>query len=205
MPRPVLRDLVAPGHTALVLQEVQRGVLGDESALPQLAASARESGAIANIARLVTAARAASVPVLHATAASLPGRFGANHNARLFGGVGGMGEPSSTAALPLPEVGPEPGDIVLPRFHGLSPMTGTQMDAVLRNEGVTTIVAVGVSLNVAIVNLTFDAVNRAYQVVVVRDAVAGVPQGYGEQVLDNTLSLVSTVVTTDDVVAAWSA
>jgi nicotinamidase-related amidase len=195
---------VAPGHTALLLQEVQCGVMGDESALPQLADSARASGAIDNITRLVVAARGASVPVIHATAAGLPGRFGANHNARLFGGVRGLGEPSSTAASPLPEVGPEPGDIVLPRYHGLSPMTGTQLDSVLRNEGVTTVVVAGVSLNVAIPNVVFDAVNRSYQAVVVNDAVAGVPPEYGEQVLANTLSLVSTLAATDAVIGAWS-
>jgi len=93
---------------------------------------------------------------------------------------------------------------VLPRYHGLSPMTGTQLDAVLRNEAVTTIVVVGVSLNVAIPNLVFDAVNRAYQVVVVRDAVAGVPDTYGAQVLDNTLTLISTLTTTDALIAAWT-
>jgi nicotinamidase-related amidase len=195
---------VAPGHTALVLQEVQRGVVGDQSALPALAEAARTTGAIDNIARLVVAARGASVPVVHATAASLPGGFGANQNARLFKGVRALGEASATGSAPLPEVGPEPGDIVVPRYHGLSPMTGSQLDSLLRNEGVTTIVVVGVSLNVAIPNLVFDAVNRAYQVVVVRDAVAGVPEGYGDQILDNTLSLVSTLVGTADVVAAWS-
>ncbi len=205
MPKPDLRELVAPGHTALVLQEVQRGVMGDESGLPPLAEGARASGAVDNIARLVGAARAASVPVIHATADSLPGRFGANRNARLFGGVRGRREEASrTFPLPLPDVGPAPDDIVLPRYHGLSPMTGTQLDSVLRNEGVTTIVVVGVSLNVAIPNLVFDSVNRSYQVVVVRDAVAGVPAAYGEQVLDNTLALVSTLATTSDVVAAWS-
>ena len=55
MPAPALRDLVAPGRTALVLQEVQRGVMGSESVLPQLADAARASGATANIARLATA------------------------------------------------------------------------------------------------------------------------------------------------------
>jgi len=207
VPRPELGSLIAPGHTVLVLQEVQRGVMGDESSLPQLAESGRKSGAVDNIARLVTAARAASVPVIHATADGLRDRFGANRNARLFGGVraaSGGGGMSPTGVLPLPEVGPEPGDIVLPRYHGLSPMTGTQLDSVLRNEGITTVVVVGVSLNVAIPNLVFDAVNRAYQVVVVRDAVAGVPQEYGEQVLANTLALLSTLATTDEVVAAWS-
>jgi biuret amidohydrolase len=203
MPRPDLRELVAPGRTALVLQEVQRGVMGDESALPQLAAAARKNGAIGNITRLAEAARQVSVPVVHATAESLRGRFGASRNARLFAGVRSQGEPRASFSEPLPEAGLAPGDIVLPRFHGLSPMTGTQLDSLLRNEGVATVVVAGVSLNVAIPNLVFDAVNRSYQVVVVRDAVAGVPEEYGEQVLANTLSLVSTVATTDEVIAAW--
>jgi len=208
MPAPALSDLIAPGHTALILQEVQVGVMGSESALPQLADAARASGATDNIARLATAARAASVPVIHCTAETLRGpdgtAFGSNRNARLFAGVRATGAPRSLSSEPLPEVGPEPGDLVLPRYHGLSPMTGTQLDAILRNEGITTVVVVGVSLNVAIPNLVFDSVNRAYQVVVVRDAVAGVPDTYGPQILENTLALISTLATTAAVVAAWS-
>ena len=40
--------------------------------------------------------------------------------------------------------------------------------------------------------------NRSYQVVVVRDAVAGTPAGYGAEVLDHSLSLVATLATTDE-------
>ena len=54
---------------------------------------------------------------------------------------------------------PSQRDLVLHRWHGLGPMGGTDLDAILRNLGVTTIVAVGVSLNVAIPNLVMDAVN----------------------------------------------
>ena len=42
------------------------------------------------------------------------------------------------------------GDLVLPRLHGLSPFQGTELDSILRNLGVRTIVGVGVSVNVAI-------------------------------------------------------
>jgi len=52
---------------------------------------------------------------------------------------------------------------------------GTELDPVLRNLGIRTIVAAGVSVNVALTNLVFDAVNAGYQVVVPRDAVAGLP------------------------------
>jgi len=95
------------------------------------------------------------------------------------------------------------GDLVLPRYHGLSPMTGGPLDSLLRNAGVSTIVVAGVSLNIAIQNLVFDAVNRSYQVVVVTDAVAGIPLEYGADVLQHTLALVATLATTDDIVAAW--
>jgi len=83
-------------------------------------------------------------------------------------------------------------------------MGKTDLDAVLRNLGVSTIIAVGVSVNVAIPSLIMDAVNSGYNVVLPRDAVAGVPRDYAEAVIDNTLSLLATVTTTAELVAAWS-
>ena len=201
-----LAELVAPGHTAVVTSEVQRGVVGDCSALPELAAAARDSGVLANIGELVRAARAAGVRVVHATAHHRGDRLGGNSNARLFAAM----KRSSVGMLPgtpatevCPEIGVEPSDIVLPRLQGLGPMAGTELDPVLRNMGVSTVVAVGVSVNIAIQNLAFDAVNNGYQVVVPRDAVAGVPAEYAEAILDNTLSLVATLTTTADLVHIW--
>ena len=112
--------------------------------------------------------------------------------------------PGSPAAAVMPEIGVADTDIVVPRMHGGSPMHGTELDAVLRNLGVRTIVAAGVSVNVALTNLVFDAVNAAYQVVVPRDAVAGLPAAYVDAVFEHTLSLLATVVPTADVVAAWA-
>lgn len=195
-----------PAHTALVIQEGQRGVMGDESALPDLARAARETGAIDNMAALAVAARAAGVAVIHATAENLPGGFGVNRNARLFAGArrnGALNAPGSPSVAPLPELGPEPGDVVLPRYHGLSPMTGGPLDSLLRNEGITTVVVTGVSLNVAITNVVFDAVNRAYQVVVPTDAVVAFPVEYGEHILRNTIGLCATLVTSATLVDTW--
>ena len=56
----------------------------------------------------------------------------------------------------------------------------------------------------AITNFVMDAVNGGYQFVLPRDAVSGYPRQYAESVIDNTLSLLATVTTTDDVVAAWA-
>jgi nicotinamidase-related amidase len=200
-----LAELTRAGRTALVLQEVQNGVIGPVSAFPALADAAAKVGVIQNAARLASAARAAGVPVIHATAENLPGGFGANRNARLFAGArkaGAENTPGTSSVRPVDEVF-APGDLVLPRYHGLSPMADGQLDSLLRNSGITSVVVAGVSLNVAITNLVFDAVNRSYQVIVPADAVAGIPVEYGEQVLRNCLSLIATLTTTDEIVAAW--
>jgi len=207
-PSPDLAALIAPSTTALVLVELQNGVVGASSVLPALAAAAERAGLVPNAARLAAAARAGGIAVVHCTAENLPGGFGANRNARLFSGArkaGAVNAPGTDAVRPASEIGVADGDVVLPRYHGLSPMTGGPLDPLLRNAGVTTVVVAGVSLNVAIPNLVFDAVNRGYQVVIATDAVAGVPDAYGAQVLEHTLSLLATLVTTDALCAAWTA
>jgi nicotinamidase-related amidase len=134
--------------------------------------------------------------------------LGANHNARLFAGVRALGgsslAPGSVGASVVPELGPEPTDLVLGRYHGIGPMGGTDLDPVLRNLGVTTIVATGVSVNVAILSLVMDAVNSGYNVILPRDAVAGVPRAYTETVIENTLALLATITTTDALIDVWS-
>ena len=202
-----LAELVAPAHTALVLQEMQEGVVGEASALPELAAEVARVGLVDTCARLAHAARAAGVQVVHCTAENRADFRGANHNGRLFHAVRRAPVqllPGSFAAQPVAAIGVHPDDLVLPRGHGLSPMLGTHLDVTLRNCGITTIVAIGISLNIALTNLALDAVNLGYQVVIPRDGTVAVPPEYGEQVLAHTLGMVTTVTTADDVLAAWS-
>ena len=202
-----LSELVAPGHTALVTQECQNGVIGEQAVFPELALAAR-AGMIGKVARLAKAARASGVPVFHCLALRRADGLGSSNNARIFGAARKSGvvlSPGSSAAEVVPEIGVEDTDIVLTRYHGLGPMGGTDLDSVLRSLGVTTVVGVGVSVNVGMTNFTMDAVNAGYQFVLPRDAVAGVPTSYADAVIENTLSLLATVATTDDVVAAWEA
>jgi nicotinamidase-related amidase len=200
-----LSSLLAPAQTALVTQEIQRGVIGDLSALPELAKEGQR--VVPNIARLCAAARARGVRVVHCTAIRRGDGLGANRNARIFQYMAKAEPkliPGSPAAEIVPEVPVAASDLVLPRIHGLSPFQGTELDFVLRNEGIRTLVGVGVSVNVAITNLTFDAVNAGYQVVLPTDAIAGTPREYAEQVFQHTLRNVATLATTDDVLAAWT-
>lgn len=200
-----LTTLLDPATTALVLQECQNGVIGELSALPALAEECRH-GLIPNAAALAATAREVGVRVIHCTAHHRPDGWGGNRNARLFRAMDKAPVKllvGSEAAEPVPEVGVDERDVVLPRLHGLSPFEGTELDSLLRNAGIVTIVGVGVSVNVAITNLTFDAVNAGYQVVLPRDAVTGTPADYVDAVFTHTLSLLATVTTTAEVVDAW--
>lgn len=200
-----LAALVAPEHTAIVTSEVQNGVVGERSVLPQLAEAA-QAVMVPALRKLLPAARAAGVQVVHCTAYRREDGKGANANARMFKGVQKAPVrllPGSAEVEVLADLGPEPEDLVLTRTHGLDPMSGTDLDPVLRNLGVRTVVVTGVSVNVAITNLVMDCVNRGYDAVLPRDAVCGIPQDYADAVIDNTLALLAVVTTTDALLATW--
>ena len=97
----------------------------------------------------------------------------------------------------------EDADLVVSRLHGLTPFTGTSLDQLLRNLDITTVVATGASVNVGVLGLVLSAVDLGYQVVVPTDAVAGIPTDYADAVLANTVSLLATLTTSAELVAAW--
>ncbi len=199
-----LRYVLGGGRAALLLCEVQEGVLGESAPWPALVAAAGRKNLIGNVIRLAEEARRRGVPVVHCTADFLPGRFGANANARLFATARKRtAQDSPLFAAPMAGTFVE-GDVLLPRYHGISPMTGTPLDALLRNEGIGTVIVAGVSVGFAITNLVMDAVNRSYQAVLPADAVAGFPEAYADEVVANTLAMLATVASTADILAAWS-
>jgi nicotinamidase-related amidase len=200
-----LRALLDPSRAALLMMECQEGIVGGGGTLGALAEAVARHGTIGHVARVLTAARAARVPVVHCTMSRRPDGGGAAVNCLLLAatkrGPGLLpGSPQQAVVAPL---APVDGDYVLTRLHGISPFHGTELDAILRNLGVRTVVATGVSVNVGVLGLVFEAVNAGYQVVIPRQAVTGTPDEYVEAVLQHTLRLLATITTVDEVVAAW--
>ncbi len=145
--------------------------------------------------------------MVHCTAGFRADRRGSPANAPLIATL--LRRPEhlvdGTPAVELvPELGAEPDDLVSHRAHGVSPFTGTALDATLRALGVTTVVATGVSVNLGIVGLAVEAVNLGYRVVVAGDAVCGVPLDYADAVMRHTVALVATVATVDTVCSAFA-
>ncbi|MEY4949254.1 MAG: hypothetical protein RL698_1465 [Pseudomonadota bacterium] len=202
-----LRNLLDPRTTAVITVECQRGVVGTSGALSALAEAVRESGILPRIGGVLEAARGARVPVLHGTVVRRLDGGGTTLNCRLFAATRKAGGPGllagSDAAMLASELGPAETDYMVPRHHGVSVFHDGETDSILRSLGVRTIVLVGVSLNIALLGTTIEAVNRGYQVVMPEDGVTGTPREYAAAVLENTLRLLATIVRCDDVVAAF--
>ncbi|MEI3846600.1 MULTISPECIES: cysteine hydrolase [unclassified Microbacterium] len=205
-----LRELVSREHTAVVLMEMQRGVVGDLAGplLAPLVDAARGRGIVAALGEVVRAAREVDVPVVHAVV-----RFRGD----------GVGTPINTPTLTrlqrsdpdrlregaadtdvLPELMPRPDDVLSWRRHGMSAFTGTDLDTALRSLGVRTVLLGGVSLNVGVIGTAIEAVNLGYRVAVVRDGVVGVPLEYGDDVLRHSLRALGAQPTAAEIVEAWA-
>ncbi|MER5319894.1 cysteine hydrolase [Streptosporangium roseum] len=201
-----LRSLAAPGHSAVLVMEMQRGVVGDLAKFPDLVEVCARRDVVANASSVLTAARAAGIPVIHCTAAFRADRAG-SHTGNCPFITALLKDPAhmleGTGAIEVLPVLLDPADLESRRYHGFSPFTGTSLDMTLRSLGVSAVVAVGLSLNLGIPGLALEAVNLGYRVAVVTDAVAGIPDDYAQAVLDNTVGLLAARVTAADLVEVW--
>lgn len=200
-----LRQLLDPATTAVLVMECQEGIVGAGAALGALGEAVQRHGTIGQIARVLEAARAARVPIFYLTVARRPDSAGATANCLLLA-LGRKGEPllpGSPRQQVVAALAPREGDWLLTRFHGVTPFHAGELDQLLRNLGVRTVVATGVSVNIGVTGLAMEAVNAGYQVVIPRQAVTGTPDDYVEAVLTHTLRLLATVAEVDDVVATW--
>ena len=190
---------------AVVTMELQRGVMGDLASFPALAEAAEQVGLIGNTKRILDAARSFDIPVVHLTAEFRADRAGSAANTPLHSAVLRRPEhllEGTPSVEVISELGPEESDLVVPRRHGVSPFSGTALDITLRNLGVSTVIVTGVSVNLGVLGLAIEAVNLGYQVVVATDAVCGVPQDYAASVLRETIALIATLATSEQIIGA---
>jgi nicotinamidase-related amidase len=210
---------VDPARTAVVLVDAHRGHLDPQVATmpvsPEQAVRVRE-----RLAHLVTGARLAHVPIIHVVL---------THRRIPYPGVESMSNPfwraveaarqSLTPDRPstisghnlegsvqteiLPELGPDPTDVVIRSKKRLSAFYGTDLEVVLRSRGITTVALAGINTNTCVLNTAFDAFNRDLQVIVIADGVASM---YGDDLhafgLQNVSRCLGWVLSADEFVRA---
>ena len=207
-----LAGLLVPDTTAVLTMELQNGVVGTGALMAALVEEVERVGVRPTAGRLCSAARDRGIQVVHCVAENRADGRGATDNCKVFAMNNRLRRETGSTPIDrgtdgaklVAELGPDDRDIVVARIHGLTPFTQTSLDQILRNMSIRTLVVTGVSVNLGIFGTVMSAVDLGYNVVIVRDGVCGVPREYAEAVLENSLSLLATIATADDVIAAWN-
>lgn len=206
-----LTGLLVAETTAVLTMELQNGVVGEGALMKALVDEVERVGVRASAGRLCIAARDRGIQVVHCVAENRADGRGAADNCKVFAmnnrlrretGSTPIDQGTEGAKL-VSELGPDERDIVVPRIHGLTPFTQTSLDQILRNMSIRTLVVTGVSVNMGIFGTVMSAVDLGYNVIIVRDGVCGVPREYSDAVLENSLSLLATIATADEIIGAW--
>jgi len=163
--------------------------------------TARLRTIVPNIQRLQAAFRGARMEVLYAVIEALTqdGRDrGAGHKRS-----GLFARPGSKEGQVLEELAPGPDEMVFKKTCG-SVFTGTNIDFVLRNLGIRTLVLCGVVTSGCVEVAARDANDLGYDVVVVEDATATWTQDL-QDAATYILGVYANVTTTDRLVARFGA
>jgi nicotinamidase-related amidase len=194
-------------NAALIINECQLAMTDPGAGHNEgLANQASSRGIIDRLAVLAKGFRAAGRPVVYTTIVPRADFAGFTANCVILGLLKKQRvvvEGSPAAAL-HPGLHPEDSDFVSQRIHGLTPFHGTELEPTLRAMGVDTVVVTGVSTNLGVPGACLEAINRGFQVVVAEDCTAGAwPEAHEFQVT-NTLPLLATMTTSDELLGLLS-
>ena len=175
----------------------QRGLGG------ALAEAVARRGVLPRAAQLLDGARAAGVPVFYVNVQNKPGF--PRPRARIYALAGKRGPvlvEGTWGAETHDAVRPQPQDYVLARTCSMDGSYGTGLYAILRHLRREQLVILGVSTTLAVEGIVRASLNRGYEMVVVEDCCAGVPEEWHDWSIANTLPLMATIATASAVEAA---
>ena len=202
-----LEELAAPGHTALLIHDMQNDFCAPSGKLFDKIGDAKESvrEAVRQTAEILNSARRAGVMVAFSRASHFPGGADESpvhlHHLLRRGQRGG--EPNVVLGTwgheVVIELIPQPGDLIFDKFS-FSCFQGTVLEKMLRLRGIKTLVLVGVASHSGVLTTARVATTLDYYLVVVQDCVAGTDPKLHQAALD---LLRPDVYKKDDIIKLW--
>ena len=176
--------LAVPGRVALLVYDMQTGILH------QIADGDR---VLAEVGGVLDAARTAGVRTIFTRHVTLPTELMGVSQLRMWRSwqrVSTAAEVSSPFphdaphAQLAPELAPAPPEAILDKIT-MSAFEGTWLDIVLRDCGVTTVVVVGVALEIGVEPTVRHAADLGYLPILIPDACAAGDQAAGQRSLES--------------------
>lgn len=165
-----------PATTAVVLIEYQNDFTTEGGVLHSAVQPVMDKTAmLANTVRLVDAARAAGATVMHTPITFAEGYHElSQHPYGILKGVvdGTAFVKDSWGAAIVEQLSPAPQDILIEGKRGLDTFASTNLDFILRNKGITTIVLAGFLTNCCVESTMRTGYERGYDVITLTDCTA---------------------------------
>lgn len=190
------------GKPALILIHMQHAITHPEGTVAFLghAKATRESGIIPRQQALLNAFREKKLPVIYVNAVTDPkSKFPVY--GRFWGGIQKTGAnlPGSKDIEVIPELAPLPGEPVLGNWvFGM--FTNNNLEQVLKDQGLKTLVLVGVATDMAVLAAVFQASDLLYNLIVPSDASTSANPKFHEAAIE-MIDAIALVTTTEDVIA----
>jgi nicotinamidase-related amidase len=209
-----LGELVDPKHTALLLIDMQRDFVEADGAFGKLGIDlSMYRDSVPRLARLLSDARRAAVLVIHVQNTTLPGRMSDSpaqirFNLRMHSGDRDDGVPLRYSVEGTPghefvkDLTPEKAEPVVRKYRS-SAFWGTNLELLLRSNGIKTVVMGGCTTEGCVESTARDALFNDLYVVIAADCVASDDR---EQ-HDASLLLMRhrfDMATADEIAAVWA-
>lgn len=197
-----LKEIVDPGHTALVLWDCQDGLVDRIF---------NREAFLSNLGALLAAAREREIPVVFTRIRPLPAayrssfgvyqamkRFNVDDPAR----IPAFMEPGSPEALINEALSPAEGEFVLDK-HSPSIFFGTVFEQLMRSRQIQTVLFTGISTEYGIDHSAREAAVRGFYTVVVSDCVSSPDETTHEMAL-KIMQRICLVVPSEDILREWA-
>jgi biuret amidohydrolase len=209
--RGIFEDYLNPATTAIVSIDMHRGHLDPSPQCPCPAPRAREI--VAPIDTFHDAARALGVPIIHVRSVLRRGGVDDIHGISsawrrtfpLYVGEIPNSDAHAIEGSPWIEfvTRVDPADLIVETKKRLSAFYPTDLDFLLRNMRIESLVLNGGFTDCCILNTAFDASNRNYRVIVARDLVRGTDEHLESAALAMVSLHLGLVADSADILAEW--
>jgi nicotinamidase-related amidase len=189
---------IDPGSTALLVMDYQ------VDTLTRFMTAAQSADAIARVPDLIATARDAGMMVIHVVVAFRPGHPEVSSRNPVFSWLKANGMAvvaGSEGAAIHPAAAARGGESIVVK-HRISPFVGTDLETLLRANGIDTLVLAGVHTSGVVLSTVRHAGDLDYRLIVVRDCCADPDAEVHAMLLDIVIAKQAAVVTTTELAGA---
>jgi nicotinamidase-related amidase len=189
-----------PKTSALLIMDFQTAIVED----PTVHGDAAEKKALlTRTASLIDAARKTGMRVIYIVVGFRPGYPEASPHNKSFSAIRGTGRfiEGSAGTEVHSAVAPEAGDVIVTK-HRVSAFFGTDLDMVLRANGIETLLLAGIATSGVVLSTIRHAADADYRLVVVADCCADRDPEVHRVLTQKVFARPATVTTAEAVIAA---